>query len=67
MCSIENPKLDYMLSQLSREDQELLFYRIFHHLSYKEIAIRNSREAKEVETRYDTIIRKLRRWWKREG
>ena len=66
MDSIENPKLDRILSQLTPEEQELMFYRLFHHLSYKDIAIRKRKCAKEVQTRYDTTIRKLRRWWGKE-
>lgn len=64
MNSIENPKLDQILSQLTPEEQELLFYRLFHRLSYKEIGLRKRKCAKEVETRYDTILRKMRRWWR---
>lgn len=66
MDSIENPKLDRILCQLTSEEQELLFYRLFHRLSYKDIALRNQKCAREVQIRYDTIIRKLRRWWGKE-
>ena len=64
ISTIENPKLDRILSQLTSDEQELLFYRLFHRLSYKEIGLRKCKCAKDVETRYDTVLRKLRRWWK---
>jgi DNA-directed RNA polymerase specialized sigma24 family protein len=61
MSSIENPKLFRELNRLRPEERQLLFYRLICQLPYKEICLLEGICAKEVETRFDTLLRKIRR------